>query len=320
MDRINPSDKKYPFDFSIIAPCYNESESLREFHKRLVTALKGIPFTFELIYINDGSVDDTLGCLLDICNDTDIAVRILDLARNVGQTNASTAGLEYAMGKDIVFIDCDLQADPEDIRLLIEKFDEKHDMVSGARTQRKDNLLRLYISRLGNAVVRGTLGLPLYDFGSGMKILRGTVVHAFEPGPFHPLNPGAIMLSLQHVVEVPINHHVRRYGRTRWTLRRFAALYHNVFKQLIPFIYLFTVVPLFIVSSLAFVYFVLAGFYPTLFPGSNNTAILPILLMLNISLSISHFLLLGEFVMRGDKQVQEPAYIVRQIFRHQKTK
>ena len=147
-----------------------------------------------------------------------------------------------------------------------------------------------------------------------MKVLNGAFVRAFEPGPFRPINPGAMMLSLRRIAEIPIEHYARTSGHSRWTLRRFFALYHNVFKHLVPFVYPFTTAPLFFVSLVALAYFIFAALYPETFPGGSHESILPILLTLNISLSFFHFILFGEFVLRGNNQVQEPAYIVRRIY------
>jgi undecaprenyl-phosphate 4-deoxy-4-formamido-L-arabinose transferase len=301
-------------NFSVVVPCYNEADSIGEFHQRLTAALDKLDHTFDIIYVNDGSTDATLEHLIKIHKEDSHAVTVVDLVQNVGQTNALTAGIRCASGRHIVFLDCDLQVAPEDLAALIAVFDDSYDMVGGARQKRKDNYLRVHLSRLGNAVIRRVLGLPLYDFGSGMKVLNGAFVRAFEPGPFRPINPGAMMMSLRRVAEVPIQHHTRINGRSRWTLRRFFALYHNIFKHLIPFVYPFTVAPFFLVSLLALAYFVLAALYPDTFPGGNHESILPILLLLNISLSFFQFVLLGEFVLRGNSQVQEPAYIVRRVY------
>ncbi len=302
------------YDFSVIVPCFNEAPSLRQFHDRLVAALGAMNHCFDIIYVNDGSTDSTLDCLLEIQNVGRIPVTVVELVQNVGQTNAMTAGLQYAAGRHIIFLDCDLQVAPEDIHLLLDIFDENYDMVSGARTKRQDNIFRVWLSRLGNAFIRRALGLPLYDFGSGMKVLNGAFVRAFEPGPFRPINPGAMMLSLRHVTEVPITHHVRESGRSRWTLRRFFALYHNIFRHLIPFIYPFTIAPLFMLSLVAFAYFALAALHPELFPITERVSFIPMLIAFNIALSFAHFLLLGEYVLRGSNQVQEPAYITRRVF------
>jgi len=303
----------FPYDFSIIIPCFNEEASIREFHERLTSVLEKMNCRFEIVYVNDGSTDGTLASLRDIHTEQQLPICVLDLAQNVGQTNAMTAGFQYASGKHIIFLDCDLQVAPEDIRLLIDIFDDSYDMVSGVRVQRKDNLLRVYLSRMGNAFIRRVLGLPLYDFGSGMKILNGMFIRAFEPGPFRPINPGVIMLSLRHIREVPIKHQARESGHTRWTPRRFFTLYHNIFTHLVPFIYPFTVVPMLIVSLLLWAYFLLAVLYPDTVPYAERPAVVPMLVMFNIALSFVVFLLLGEFVLRGGGHAQEPAYIVRYV-------
>jgi hypothetical protein len=203
---------------------------------------------------------------------------------------------------------------PEDLMRLIDAFEETCDMVSGARIDRKDNLLRKGLSQVGNAIIRHTLHLPLHDFGSGIKILNGEFIRAFNSGPHHPINPGVLMLSLRRIVEVPIKHQARTSGRSRWTLRRFLVLYHNLFSHLVPFIYPFTVAPIFVFSLLVMLYFALASIFPEIFPYADRPALVPMLIMLNVLLSFLCFLLLGGTVMRSRNQAQEPVYIIRRVF------
>ena len=308
---------EYNPDFSIIVPCFNEENSIQEFHERLLNTLGLTDYCFERIYVNDGSKDETLNCLLEIYKNDKVPAIVVDLVQNVGQTNAMTSGLQYANGKHLIFLDGDLQVAPEDLILLLDRFDDSFDMICGARIQRKDNRIRVYLSRLGNTIIRKILGLPIHDFGSGMRIVNGAFARAFESGPFRPINPGAMMLSLQRMAEVPIEHHARRYGSSRWSMRRFLALYHNIFQNLIPFIYLFFVIPMFALSLLLFVYFFIALLYPQIFLYAKQPALIPMLAMFSIVLGFVNFLLLGEFMLRGNGQVQKPSYIVRRIYQVQ---
>ncbi|HEX72486.1 MAG TPA: hypothetical protein ENN65_04135 [Candidatus Hydrogenedentes bacterium] len=164
-----------------------------------------------------------------------------------------------------------------------------------------------------NAFIRQTLGLPLRDFGSGLKIVNGAFVRAFEPGPFRPINPGAMMLSLRRIKEIPIAHYPRKSGGSRWTIKRFFALYHNIFRHLVPFIYPFTITPMLLLALALLAYFVLAALYPGTFPYTDRPTMVPILVTLSIALSLVNLLLLGEFVLRGSSYAQEPAYIVRRV-------
>ena len=301
-------------DFSVVVPCYNEADSIDEFHQRLTAALAKLDHVFDIIYVNDGSTDTTLDRLIKLHEEDSRSVTVVDLVQNVGQTNAWTAGVKYATGTHIIFIDCDLQVAPEDIGFLLEVFDDSYDMVGAVRVKRKDNYFRILRSRFGNAFIRKILGLPLYDFGSGLKIVNGAFLRSFAPGPFRPINPGSIMLCLRRVAEVPIQHYPRKSGKSRWTLRRFFTLYHNIFRHLVPFIYPFTITPLLLLSVVAFGYLLLAAVSPEDFPYFNRPAVLPMLIALNIVLSFVHLLLLGEFMLRGNGQVQEPAYVIRRIF------
>jgi glycosyltransferase involved in cell wall biosynthesis len=97
----------------------------------------------------------------------------VDLAMNSGQTNALTAGIARATGRHFIIIDCDLQVNPEDLGLLLAKFDATYDMVGGVRTVRRDNPLRVWISRMGNSAMSRVLGVAMRDLGCGMKVVDG---------------------------------------------------------------------------------------------------------------------------------------------------
>ena len=121
----------YEVDFSAVICCYFEEQSLDEFYTRLSGALKALGRSYEIIFINDGSTDATFEKLKSIFEASDDVRAVIDLMKNTGQANARTPGLMIARGKGILLLDSDLQLDPEELPLLVEKFDEGYDIVTG---------------------------------------------------------------------------------------------------------------------------------------------------------------------------------------------
>ncbi len=302
-------------DFTIIVPCFQEEATIEEFHARLSAAIGKLDQTFEIVYVSDGSTDGTISRLEDIFERDESVTNVVDLARNFGQTNAQTAGIERASGRHIIFMDCDLQVNPEDLGVLLAEFDTgAYDMVGGVRVARLDSQGRVWLSRFGNAVISRLLGLPMRDLGCGMKIVNGDIMRSFHSGPCRPLDPGEAMLCLRSVSEVPITHQQRRHGRSRWTWRRVFVLYHNVFTNLLPGVYSFIVVALLLFLIATFGYLMGAWMAPSLFPLPGATILIPLLVTLHMILSLGFFLILGEFMLHGSAAENGLAYVVRHVW------
>lgn len=302
-------------DFSIIVPCYDEEETILEFDARLHAALAKLPYDFELVYVNDGSRDATLAILNKLVREAPRDATLIDLAANVGQNCAQSAGIQHALGRDLVFMDCDLQTGPEALGALIERFRDGCDMASGMRVHRRDPAIRRLLSSLGNRILSRVLNIQIRDLGSGLKIIRGDLLRSFGICPERPMNPGAIIQCLRDVAEVPVEHRSRRHGKTRWTLRRALILYHNVLLNLTPIFY-----PLAAGATLvAFTGFLLlltvAGVYPAIFPWARSPLLPAFLVTIQIILSMGFLLALGEFVLRSRSSANAPAYVVRSVLR-----
>ena len=208
-------------EMSIVIPLFDEEESIPHLYQQLVAALDSIGRTWEVILVDDGSTDRSFELLAEIA-ERDRRVRVLRLRRNFGQTAAMVAGFDHARGKVVIPMDGDLQNDPSDIPLLLQKIDEGFDVVSGWRKNRQDKaLLRRAPSRLANWLIGRVTGVRLHDYGCSLKayrveVLRGTRLY----GEMHRFIPALANLMGAKICEVPLRHHPRRFGRSKYGLKR----------------------------------------------------------------------------------------------------
>jgi len=212
-------------EFSVIITCYFEEKSIDEFHQRLTTALQGVGRPFEIILVNDGSTDETWARLRAIFDSDSHVSVIANLFRNSGQAAAITAGIELARGRHFVFMDSDLQLDPEDLPRLVESYDQGFDIVSGYRRERRDSFSRRIASHFANMIMRVTAKHSLSDFGCTFKIFNGKLVRAFEFGPRKVFAPTFVFARAQKCAEVAVNHHPRCFGKSGWSLKSLFGYY-----------------------------------------------------------------------------------------------
>jgi glycosyltransferase involved in cell wall biosynthesis len=205
---------------SIVVPLYNEQENVAPFHASLYALLQGTA-DVEIVYVNDGSSDETLSQLCQLLS-ADPRVKIVDLARNFGQTAAMSAGIAHSSGEILVFLDGDMQNDPQDIPALLQKLAEGFDVVSGWRQHRQDaSLSRKLPSWLANRLLAKVTGLPLHDFGCTLKAYRRSVftnLHLY--GEMHRLIPAYALLNGAKIAEIPVTHHPRLFGVSKYGLSR----------------------------------------------------------------------------------------------------
>lgn len=209
-------------DVSIIVPVYNEEESVPILHEQIVEALAEIKRTWEVIYVDDGSQDGSLSALEVIAAADPQHARALSFRRNFGQTTAISAGIDYAKGDVIVMIDADLQNDPADIPMLLEKLDEGYDLVSGWRVSRKDTFItRTLPSRIANGLISKVTGVTLHDYGCSLKAYRREVLTGFRLyGEMHRFIPAYASSVGARIIEVPVRHHPRKFGKAKYGLER----------------------------------------------------------------------------------------------------
>jgi len=205
---------------SVVVPVFNEAENLRPLFQAIGEALTDI--SHEIIFIDDGSKDGSVEILFEIAQEASEVVSVIQLRRNFGQTAAIAAGLDYSAGEIIVLLDADLQNDPADIPMLVEKIEEGYDVVSGWRVDRKDKLItRTIPSRMANWLISTVTGVKLHDYGCTLKAYRRDVFDGFRLyGEMHRFIPAYAVSVGARITEVPVQHHPRRFGETKYGLSR----------------------------------------------------------------------------------------------------
>ncbi len=209
-------------DVSIVVPVYNEFESLPLLHEKISKALTTIDRSWEVIFVDDGSRDISLEVLEEIAVQDPVHVRVLSFRRNFGQTTAIAAGIDHSEGSVIVMIDADLQNDPADIPMLLDKLDEGYDLVSGWRVSRQDKFItRTLPSRIANGLISYVTGVKLHDYGCSLKAYRREVLTGFRLyGEMHRFIPAYASSVGAKIIEVPVQHHPRKFGKAKYGLER----------------------------------------------------------------------------------------------------
>jgi glycosyltransferase involved in cell wall biosynthesis len=206
---------------SVIIPIFNEEESIPFLQSKLFKVLDTLPNRFEVIAVNDGSRDRSAEELLKVARQRP-EFKIVNFRQNAGQTAAMMAGIDYASGDVIITIDADLQNDPEDIPLLLSKLAEGNDVVSGWRKDRKDAAIRRNLtSRIANRFISWISGVKLHDYGCTLKAYRKEVLSGMRLyGEMHRFVPIYASWMGAKVVEVPVRHHARQFGQSKYGLER----------------------------------------------------------------------------------------------------
>lgn len=201
---------------SIVIPLLNEAENLRLLHQKLTEALSALEHPYEILFINDGSTDES-ATILDELFTTDPAVRVIHLRRNFGKTAGLAAGFRYSRGDIIVTLDADLQDDPAEIPAMLNKLNEGYDLVAGWRYHRQDPIDKTWPSQLFNWAVRTFTGVNLHDFNCGFKMYRRAVTtHIQLYSDFHRYIPVLAVHQGFRVAELPVQHHPRHAGLSKY--------------------------------------------------------------------------------------------------------
>ncbi len=219
----NHSDIKK--ELSIVIPVYNESGNLLELYERILKVLETLNKDYEIIFINDGSQDDSLDVLKNIQKNNERIV-IINFRRNFGQTAAFAAGFDHASGDMIVTMDSDLENSPEDIPKLLTRIEEGYDLVSGWRINRKDNyLLRILPSKIANYIISFICGIKLHDYGCSLKAYRSEILQNIQLyGEMHRFIPALASIMGISAVEIPVEHVKRTKGKSNYTILRFVKV------------------------------------------------------------------------------------------------
>jgi glycosyltransferase involved in cell wall biosynthesis len=206
---------------SVTVPICNEAGNLAQLYERVKAAMEKIGKPWELILVNDGSTDGSD----ELCDDLarmDQRVKVVHFRRNYGQTAAMMAGFDHASGDIIIPMDGDLQNDPDDIKLLLDKLDEGFDVVSGWRKDRQDNALKRNApSIMANRLISWVSGVRLHDFGCSLKAYRREVIEGVRLyGEMHRFLPIYAGWHGAAITEVVVSHYARTSGSSKYGLER----------------------------------------------------------------------------------------------------
>lgn len=205
----------------MIIPIKDERDNIRPLHERLRQALDPMGQSYELLFVDDGSADDSYTLLEELAA-TDEHVKVVCLRRNFGQTAALRAGIDFSTGAVLVTMDGDLQNDPADIPRLVGLVDEGYDAALGLRAHRQDNLLiRKVPSLLGNWLIRKVTGVHIKDLGCTLRAMRRDLAEALPLyGEMHRFIPVLAQQCGARLIQVPVRHHPRVAGKTKYNLTR----------------------------------------------------------------------------------------------------
>jgi glycosyltransferase involved in cell wall biosynthesis len=316
-----PENQSERIEISVFLPVYNEQDNVDRLNLSLAAALEKLGRSYEVIYIDDGSTDQSLARLREIAA-RDIRVRVVSLRRNYGQTAAMSAGIDHARGEILIPMDADFQNDPADIGCLLEKLDEGYDVVSGWRKDRKDRwLTRRLPSRLANKLIAKLSGVDLHDFGCSLKAYRRDALTGVKLyGEMHRFIPIYAGWAGARVTEIPVTHHPRLAGESKYGLSRTIKVLFDLIT--IKFLSSYLTKPLYLFGSaglvcllISFLTFVFALYYRFVEGVHLNRMPLATLSMIMFAMGVQFIFmgLLAEMIVRTYHESQDkPTYLVRE--------
>jgi glycosyltransferase involved in cell wall biosynthesis len=305
---------------SVVVPVYNEEESLPELFAALENALKGLDGDYEYVFVDDGSVDGSLGALREL-HAKSPRVKVVSFRRNYGKSAALSVGFKEAKGDRVVTIDADLQDDPAEIPILLKKIDEGADLVSGWKQNRQDPWTKTFPSKVFNIVTSLLSGIRLHDFNCGLKAYRSDVARSISVyGELHRYIPVLASWEGFKVDEIRVRHFKRKYGKSKYGGKR---LLNGLFDLVtVMFVTRRALSPLHFFGRIAFVLFAL-GLAPQIYffvrwLGGAGLHVRPIMLagfvMIIVSLQIASIGLVAEMI--SARSAREPNYVFKEYLVH----
>jgi glycosyltransferase involved in cell wall biosynthesis len=208
-------------DLSVIVPAFDEEASVGPLYQGIVEAVAPLGLAFEVIFVDDGSRDQTFARCAALAA-ADPRVKVIKFRRNCGQTAAMVAGIEHAAGKTLVTMDADLQNDPADIPMLLANIDEGYDLVVGWRHRRQDKLLsRRLPSVLANRLIAKVTGVDIKDNGCSLKAYRADLIKRVPLySEMHRFIPAMSSIAGARIAQIRVNHRARQFGTSKYGLSR----------------------------------------------------------------------------------------------------
>jgi undecaprenyl-phosphate 4-deoxy-4-formamido-L-arabinose transferase len=301
---------------SVVIPVFNEAENLRELNQRVIASAETLDKPFEIIYVDDGSHDQTWEILEELHNANQGVVRLVGFNRNYGQHMAVMAGFERSKGEVIVTLDADLQNPPEEMPKLVHKIEEGYDVVAGWREQRKDTFLRTWPSFVVNKVASAVVGVTQHDYGCMLRAYTREIVDQINQcGESSTYVPALANSFAKRATEIKVKHASRGGGRSKYNLFKLLRLNFDLMTG-------YSLLPLQLVSLLGIliallgVAFGLFLFVRRLIVGPEVEGVFTLfsILFVFIGLQILVTGLLGEYVGRVFREVRRrPRYYIRRV-------
>ncbi|KAA3612252.1 MAG: glycosyltransferase [Calditrichaeota bacterium] len=313
--------KSKKIDVSVVVPMMNEEENAPILHEKIHLAMDAWDREYEIIIVDDGSTDRTFEILKNLA-ENDPHLKVIKFLGNYGQSAAMAAGFEYATGEVIVTMDGDLQNDPKDIPVVVEKLHEGFDVVSGWRKNRKDKLIiRKIPSKIANYLVRRTTRVSLHDTGCSLKAYRKDLVKNIRLyGEFHRFIPALGRIEGARITEMVVDHHERQFGESKYNITRTFRVIMDLttlnllLKHLTNPVHFFGALTLIFngIGFLSLLGFFVAWITKTLSPDEMNIQASLILLMLAAGANFLFFGLIAETVVRTGEKRDERMFDVTQ--------
>ena len=310
-------------EVSVVIPLLNEQDNIKQLYQQLTSALAGV-HEYELIFVDDGSTDNSFGLLSEF-HKADDRVKIIRFRKNFGQTAALSAGFTHAKGEVIVAIDADLQNDPADIPQMVKKLHEGYDVVSGWRKKRYDNALTRRIPSIAaNRLISKITGVKLHDFGCTLKAYRREVLSETRLyGEMHRFIPVLASWAGAQICEIVVNHRPRTAGVAKYGLGRTWKVMLDLIT--VKFLGSFSTKPIYIfgglgfVTAIASVFLGLAVLYQKFIsaqelPMNRNPLLVLTAMLITATIQFILMGLLAELLVRTYHESQNrPTYVIREI-------
>ena len=308
-------------EVSVVVPLLNEQDNIGPLYEQITQILKG-KYQYEIIFIDDGSSDNSFNILADL-QKADNQMRVICFRKNFGQTSALSAGFTYAKGKIIVALDADLQNDPADIPDMIDKLNEGFDVVSGWRKKRHDNAItRLLPSKIANWVISRITGVKLHDYGCTLKAYRKEVLEEIKLyGEMHRFIPALASWSGARIAEMVVNHRPRTAGKTKYGIGRTFKVILDLIT--VKFLGSFSTKPIYIfgglglasgIGAIASGWFVVYQKIANDFPINRNPLLVMTAMLFTTTIQFILMGLLAELLVRTYHESQNrPTYVIKQI-------
>lgn len=308
-------EPEYPVEFSAVISCYREERTLREFHRRLRAALDGVGRSCEIVYVNDGSPDGTLGVMRELFEADPRVGVVIDLVKNSGSAAAVAAGCVAARGRHFIFLDSDLQLDPEELPTLVQAFDRGMDLVNGVRRTRRDPLVRRVASRIVNLALRRLSRAQVVDLGCTFKVVRGYLIRGLAPGPHRPLNPVHVAAAARDCANVLVTHHPRAHGRSGWGFMGLVSLTIDSVLGLSRHPFQTVGIVSLLITMLVVLRIFVALFSPRAIFPPIGAGLLLSFAVLSLAIIVGILCLVGEYVLRMHRSTEgPPRYMIRGVW------